>query len=828
MKKRAIQAFLLASMAQFLGYQQGYAQSCSVLTTDISTNNQVCNLYGDANGNSNWNWEAAGTDPNFCNQWYARFAATPTVQTPIGSPFVNSSTGKLASISQSQDYTKAKGWELLRRDFGCQQVTSYPYFVLYNRYSGLMRVYIYQNGSQLFSSMAVKVQPVSSPYPATTAIGDPVEAAPDKYLTTTGSSTIGSQVLAVSDNPGGASRWTVVEFNPGFDPNIGNAVYKGANLAFTVYGVQNYALQATINGTSVPTSGAGLNVSPATPLPNTGSTTFTAAGEKFNAFGKDLNDLKSSVNSVARGISGYLGSADPKSTEGKVKASADTAQSQTQNTSSSINEFATIFGDVGLVATGGGSVLKLVGDVLGLLTGGSSGKTPAPAPSYTSNFSLKGSLTLNDVAQTFVLRVPGTQFLDGNNATYYRCPMGIFNIAVTPRADTIIYTRTIVNGPDQQQVPFVAYHIRNDDIPVTWFDGTGLDLVSVQAAIVGKVQPASPTRGSYDPLAPDFQTLHQSGNTDIAVNYLRPDFEAGRLEISFYDTSSAHLHVFQTPYYNLECIKGLTMNVPKTTTVSLRIKAVLKRKDDPANTPILFVEDYQMDYVAPDPGTMTAAYRTSLMNPLQSQIVNPPYANYSQRPSWTSDRTIQNTTYSSTTTVEADNSITANTNVVVGASAQNVVFEAGSAVYLEPGFTTTTGCSFTAFVDNFGFVPPTCGTLVRQPFASPGNCYDAGAAALSHKATGLSGSGNAFGIADSLVNVYPVPADESVTITGLQGWGRSLISVIDQSGRTLYTVAKEDESPSFLLNVERLSTGVYFLRVQGEKGTAVKKIFVSR
>jgi hypothetical protein len=750
----------------------------------------------------------------------------------MGSPFASATIGKIAIIAQNLDYTRAKGWELLRRDFGCTHITSYPYFVLYNRYSGLIRVFIYENEQHLFSSMAVKIQPVNSPYPATTASGDAIEAAPDKFLSTSPSSTIGKTVLAVSDNLGGSNRWSVVEFDPSFDPNIANSIYTGAGLQFTIYAVQNYALQASINGTTVSGSSPGLNFSPQNqPTTSGGNITFTAVGEKFTTFGKDLNDLKSGINSAATGISAFLSGFDPKSLEGSVKANADDAAAKTSGSPSAVSQFANIFGDAAGILTGGASVIKLAGDIIGLLSGGSA-KTPAPAPVYTSvNLSLTGSLTLNDVAQTFILRVPGTIQTDGNNATYYKCPLGIFNLVSTPKADTVIYTRTTVNGANITQTPFVAYRMTNDDIPVSYFDGTGLDLVSVQAAIMGKVQANSSGKASYDPFAPNFVTQHpQNGVTNIAVNYMRPDLESGRLEVTFFDTSSAHLHLFQTPYVNLECIKGMSINVPKTTTVSLRVKAILKRKDDPANTPILYIQDYQIDPV--HNVTLDATYRNQLLIPVRTGIVNPPFANYTVKPSWISDTAIQNVNYTAAATNNyADNSLTV-TNVTVSPSAQGVVFQAGRMVSLEPGFVAETGSSFEASINNYGWVSPTCGTLQKQAFQTSDNCYNTTAKGMAQKPTSTPGSANMLnnpgGNVDSSVNLYPVPARESLTISGLSGWGRSTITVVDQAGKKLFSVYKTDESPTFQLNTAALASGVYFLEIQDDTKKLTRKVVIAR
>jgi hypothetical protein len=563
-----------------------------------------------------------------------------------------------------------------------------------------------------------------------------------------------------------------------------------------------------------------MNFAPKNAASSSGSTSvFTAVGEKFTTFSKDISDVTSGVNGIAAGIEAFLDTSSVKSVENKIKSSATDAANKTD-----ANAFVNIFGDVASILTGGTSVLKLAGDVIGLFTGGSNNKTPAATPSVTSvNLTLTGTLTLNDVAETFILRVPGTVQSGNNNATYYQCPLGIFNLNVTPQADTLMYSRTLIDGPNTP-ITYVAYRMRGTAIPVSYFSGTGLTLLSVKAALMGQIL-ADPTskKASYNPLAADRTITHPGGETWITVNYMRPDFESGRLDMTYFDTSAAHLHLFQTPYVNLECLQGQSVNVPASTNVFLRVQAILKRSDDPQNKPILYVQDYKLDCFQ---GSLDQATRTRLLNPIS--IAMPPYANYTVSPSWVSDRTISNMTYTAAATEEADNSLTANTAVTVSASAQGVVFEAGNGVYLEPGFSALPGCNFQAVVDTYGAPALTCNTQQWMGFTTSSNCYNSSAAAMSHKADTAAAQSMSLAMVDSMVNVYPVPASQQVTLTGLGGLGHhATISFIDQLGRTVYTVEKQDDSPTMVLNVGGLSSGVYFVEIRGTAVTLTRKIVVA-
>lgn len=804
-----------------IGYHFDAQAQCSTVTGDINNNPYVCGLYGDASGNSNWNWEIVDkTDPNYCSMWNARTDNTNN-QTQMGSPFVDATTPKLDIISENQDYTKAKGWELLRRDFGCARITAYPYFVLYNRYSGLMRVFVYQPiTQQQYSGITLQIQPTNSPYPATTATGDPIQATPDQFLNTTSSSTIGKTVIAVAE-PAGSGGWSVAEFDPAFDPNIANAAYTGAGLQFSIYGVVTYGLQAKIGGTTISGSQANLNYSPKTaPTTNgNGLTTFATDGEQFATFGKDIGDLMTSINKTA---SGAL-TVHPIDTAG-LKGFPGMVASQLRQTAaltSSASSFGTYVSDLSNFLNDAGGVFKVAGAIIGLFTTKKS--TPAAAPVYTSvNLTLTGSLTAQYTSETFILRVPGTIQNDNSNGTYYSCPLGIANITTTPHADTVMYKKVLkwYNYGEYYSIDsiyYTAYKIDNT-IPFSYYDGTGLQLVSVKGALMGKIMPGSNGKAQYDPMAPEMVV----GNSPVAnytPNWMAPDFESGRLQFVFYDTSAAHLHLFQTPFVNLECLNGLSINVPSTTSVYLRIKAVFKDKNDPDGTPILFVQDYKLAY---DQGSLTALQRQSLDNFLWQL---PPYANYTGVPTGTADGTITNTSYTAAATIQADNSLTASTNVTV--SGQGVVFEAGGAVYLEPGFTAVAGSNFQAITTNYGFTT-SCGTLQSQAYEGPSTCYNTSVTPLVKKTDSTTTARNAFNNADSLVSFYPIPAAQTVTISGLDGWGHSTITVLDQAGRKLFTVDKTDDSPTIQLNVGGLASGVYFVEVQGVTKALTRKIVVTR
>jgi hypothetical protein len=819
--------FILAGLVLMISlatFQTGYGQGSSY--TNMSQIPGACGVYGDANGNSNWDWTltADKNDPAYNGTWSANTGNAAGL-TFMGDPFYNATNDELSTIYTAQDYTPAKGWELLRRDFGCSHTTAYPYFVLYNRYSGLMRIYVYAAQQLPYTQFLLDVTPEDGdPYPSYTAMANDIMGSPDRFLAnTSGSDTVGSEVVSLmqASQNGGLYRWSVLQFSPVFDQHIADALYQGRGLQFQIYGVTSSSVSGSISGTAVQIGAKKTSATGSGSTPNT----FTATGAKFTAFSKDLSSAETLTTNLAKGIQSQAltdAAGDTTSQAYQIYKDATSALSKTGDLTQVLGDVA----EIGSLVSGVGTALNLLGSVEGLFSKSSStSKTPASAPLNASiNLALNATITTSVALETFVIKDPGAQLqviggsVSNSDAPYYQCPLGIFNLTSTPQADTVVYKmNTGVQGTNT--VLYTGVQISNN-VGVTWNDGAGLNLVSVQAAIMGKVLPNSTGTASYNPYLPE---MSPNGNSPL-LNILAPDFEAGRLISSVYDASPAKLHLFQTPYVNLQCLQGLSVNVPLTTNVYLRIKAVLTSKNDPTNTPIYYIQDYQLQK---NRGTMALSLREGLQSS-QGYLILPPFANYNTPPTWWQDALLFQSTITPGTPMVADNSITNSGTLTAPTNGQSLVFEAGRVIYLQPGFSAPSGSNFSASISNFGFTT-TCGTLNSTPFDATQPCYNGTVTPLAKKPTTATGTAAVVpNSLDSAVSIYPIPAQQSLTITGLDALGKASIAIFDQSGRQLLTVSKEDTSPTMLLNVSGLSNGVYFIEIQGETQKLTRKIIIAR
>ena len=95
---------------------------------------------------ASWHWEVDRNDPTYCNTWAIRTGGN-TKGKVYGAPWLHAQNGVLARIAADKDYTPAAGWVLLRMDLGGKTVVNIPYFILYNKYTSMIRSYFWLNNS---------------------------------------------------------------------------------------------------------------------------------------------------------------------------------------------------------------------------------------------------------------------------------------------------------------------------------------------------------------------------------------------------------------------------------------------------------------------------------------------------------------------------------------------------------------------------------------------------------------------------------------------------------------------------------------------------------
>jgi hypothetical protein len=215
-----------------------------------------CHLLGHAQGCINktrsdwicptdaWNWEVRLEDPDYCDTWSGSTDNSGYLAR-MGSPFVVPTSGQLSEIALTKDYAKANGWELVARDFGCRQAIATPYFALYNRSKGLVRVYIYQAPRKTYSKFMATVGLNNAGEPHTLVWRQPLEMTEydDAELTQKAAA---SGVCLVSAQSNGPLRWFFLEIDLNKYPALMAGLEQGRGMNVIMYGVVVYTFDLSL------------------------------------------------------------------------------------------------------------------------------------------------------------------------------------------------------------------------------------------------------------------------------------------------------------------------------------------------------------------------------------------------------------------------------------------------------------------------------------------------------------------------------------------------------------------------------------------------------
>jgi hypothetical protein len=169
---------------------------------------------GDPNLDPNWDWTQTVAGQG--HQMYYSTASGQILPAQAQTPFRKNGEDFFVYNESTADMYKEDGWMLVARDFGTtSQAPQLPFFILYNKYRGLLRVFTLNvNGtSNTLYQMRLGFRN-TSPKPAvfTLSSSDPSKRFLDNF-----DSNGFLRYLGVA-TPGG---WYYGEFNlAGYDPNI--------------------------------------------------------------------------------------------------------------------------------------------------------------------------------------------------------------------------------------------------------------------------------------------------------------------------------------------------------------------------------------------------------------------------------------------------------------------------------------------------------------------------------------------------------------------------------------------------------------------------------
>jgi len=529
------------------------------------------------------NWKMSNNEPSYA---YGD-VPPPFAKTKPGQG--GAELGLFADVYKRSDYTKAKGWNLLVAKFG--KTEGYPYFVLYNKYRAVIRVFYYVGERAQAYTYAVAKCLFTDPEighanPAILSSASPFKFAPDKYFNQT---SLGNDVL-VQEIPDGVvhNQWNAVDFPVMYDPLLNNKLYQGATLVLKVYGISEGDID--LHGKGAQTTDPNL-------LNNVKKSGFFYKSNSKGDGPLGLTDgniaqIKKAAESV-KSLSKDLEKIDPKD-PGFVNNFKKDMQDL---------KIPGFLSKVGAISGAAGGYLSAVNFAIGLFGGGSTD----PIINYQV-FEFTGTIKTQSPLFTVNMKVPGVAMSpDVEHISVSDCSIGLINLKTTP---TIQVTRPYHRWPygfygytrKGYAGDYVKYKL-DEDLELAYSSmPEEMELKDIKFAILCKPQKNGKNKNNdyYSITDPNiaFNTSSPLEFSGFNVkNVVYKDLNEGRFIIHKFGPNKEHPEqqeiYFGSPYRSKECLKGITFEVPEKTDVYLGVYAIFKVTG--IDGPVIFHAKYLFD-----------------------------------------------------------------------------------------------------------------------------------------------------------------------------------------------------------------------------------------
>ncbi len=393
--------------------------------------------------------------------------------TSVTSPYCSDAIGELL---YTKDYEPEDGWVLVTGNFGSSQgYIANPYFIMYNKYEGLLRVFVLINSPENYSNASMKLSFGNDSKTALLTHASNRAWAVDNFKQD-------NIILATFDMFN--HEWLYADFAMAYDPNTN--VKTDSRLKFKLFGVTLTDL--TINGT--------INLTQELPKSSMNSgnlSTFdqiTVTGKKIAGYYSTFNGYKSQLIKQTN-----------KENDSKLKTALNSLSNSW------------IVKDLPFIGAAVGLVDFFVG-------GGRSTATASPVPMvFNGDMNLEGTLTTYDRITQFTMQTPGTDH--GNitaNIPYYDKPLGIFNLTESPVLQWHDYYQYLENGISME---WTSYKVKND-IHYIINPNANLSLHSLDVALVFRLPENFPSSDYRNPPITNWlnQGIYEIENSEKSNHYV--------------------------------------------------------------------------------------------------------------------------------------------------------------------------------------------------------------------------------------------------------------------------------------------------------------------
>ncbi len=777
----------------------------------------------DPNINPNWNWRI-GDDPSRIYPDAAYTMYHKSDNTTVYEHFVDAPWSDPANSNAGLgDNKKEDGWELLARDFGTptRGITGVsagakvPYFLLFNKYRSIARLFVLAQNGDTFDKgfVEIKFQNIAdaTKTPAVLAHFKPVADAIDKLTN------MKNNVNSVFSNVLKMNVWLWADFPLSYDPTITPKAGEDPPRFFvTVWGqkLSNIGLKGISQGTSGNAkfvndwlTGSGLDFGNG----SVGVPNLKMPNLDFENTGIDLGNyqFKPSATHVNwNSFKNYLGKISIKT------PSVDIG-----------NPFKGLFDgfNIKLSSLANALPISLPGlDIGGLfdffVNGGAKKQEPAePAPTYIAmNLELSGTITSTQPIHFFQITIPGTRDeywkpTWGSSVGIVRNdPVGILTLNKTP----VIYEKYFFKYYDPfyneyglldygELAAFTEYEIA-EDIQLSLNQSSGLEIIKTEVSLILDYrQLESPPYTSLN----DFLSWVGSGLQNHLV-----DFEA---------PANSTTAKFKTMAVPIKYAKGRTIQIPPgyTDNICLKVKSVLKRKDDPSAQPVVFIATYKVEVVNK---IGPAEQILSTIPPQNIKCAVPTSGGV--RVSW--DRNLEK----NINLYAVERSINGASFVQIGTTSDTVFTDVEVQKAVKPYRSNRQNVSvnYRVRANSYWYDPENA--IYRSQFSAYGDIIN-----ISGSIIGLFdkwGFDQIIPESNSLSQNFPNPFNPSTTIYyGIKDPGNVTIKIYNTLGQEIITLVDErKEVGSYYVdwNAVGLPSGIYFYKIQSGNFAESKKMILTK
>ncbi len=790
-----------------------------------------------------WNWETPRDAPNdgYCKTWAIRRegSANPNygVVTGGGAPWeqANSSNSSIMQrIAIDKDYTRAKGWEVLKMNLGAGSEIKVPYFFLYNRYTSMVRTYFWMDNSTGTYANGALITLTNDAVNANRSTGilslnNPLITAPDQYLQRTDlSDDLVSYVAKVPAQSG----WIVAEFTMAYDPNSRNSRYLGNTLEVAVHAIVDS--QLTLDGT--------FN------FKTDAQEGFAFGGSKTEVATNTSTQIKEFAATAQKGAK-FLGSIKPDDVDKFITYFNDRAVTQANKATSGFetsslqtltsivagnNKLGSTLSKLFKAAGSAAPFLGLIGPIIGYLSG--SDDTSAPqAPPFTPTVSngsiaLKGKITTKYPIATVLMQVPGTSHnATGATQPYYDCPLGVFNLAQTPTLNSMGwnvqsgYVTYCVSGNGGGYATFENYtnYQVKDDLIAAVNRASGLKMISAQAALVVKA-----------PYLFNPSKIGNGCNTEQYTDHLRAEFSSGAFEVA--RNLPGEPVQYQTHFVDFSCFKGASIYAHNGAAVFIRVKVELQREGASIDAPIMYyVQDYAVNSVPTTTATNPAYTSGGSQPPFSSSNSFLQRSNTVGSTTWNGKAytyvfsgtyTTPSIVYEPNAPLVAPNPNNSSDKVIINHpnNPGTTKYYSSNEITLRTGFSVTPGTNFSAVPGSLpqNFCGPTVVLISSDPCTPSNTTYNP----IAYRNQNALSS--AVEKRQGQLKVFPNPTTGTVTIESDNSIVKEVV-VYDVHGSKIVSKYPQQRAKNgYSIDLQGIKAGIYLLRVITDKGTFSQKVIL--